>query len=492
MIVETRSVQLACVSHFGLKRKLVDVRKVYLPSDLADPTQKRAFIGDQIRAYAKSLGCSRCPIRMAVSGRDTAFRIIHMPNMKKSLLDSALQFEAAKQIPFPIDQTVFEYSVLQRIAHEGSINLRIGLLAATRKELDHQLDVMDDMSEQVDCIYHTQDVVGQLLSGLTDFAPDRQYTLMLVGFDQSEIAFYRGTNLEFWHVISAGSHLLGNQPDRTRYEYFAELIASELQISFDYYTGHFSGSLSNRIYLYGDLTYSSELAERLNGFTSFQFERFPASQLDIVREASVSIEESLPVCLIGLAAAACNTTPTNLLPGESKRQHKVRRADHFARMAIAALALLLFVQWFWLSEEVSLAKRNLNSLDREVIAFTNSEAYHTYNTLKRSIALDKAYLDRIRETPDYLSLNLKELTHLLVPEIRLYNLEYLPKEREDNLLLQGLVSSRDIPPEIILAELVENLSASPFFERVAINRHVKRDQTTGPVIDFTLRMQGII
>jgi len=83
------------------------------------------------------------------------------------------------------------------------------------------------------------------------------------------------------------------------------------------------------------------------------------------------------------------------------------------------------------------------------------------------------------------------LSNITPETIRLSNFEF--RHGDDNsLLIQGVVSSSDIPPEVILAEYIEGLSASPFYENVVIARHVKKIVGRRFEIQFDLNLKGII
>jgi hypothetical protein len=123
--------------------------------------------------------------------------------------------------------------------------------------------------------------------------------------------------------------------------------------------------------------------------------------------------------------------------------------------------------------------------------FQTSEMFATYSRVKTRIAANQAYLENTRESPSLLALNLKELSHLVPGPVRLYSLAYSDAV-DRNILISGVISTRDAPPEVVLAELVENLTASPFYEDVQIEHHVKRHKDNQSQLDFSLSMKGLL
>ena len=159
-------------------------------------------------------------------------------------------------------------------------------------------------------------------------------------------------------------------------------------------------------------------------------------------------------------------------------------------MILAAAILIAATGTYWnrrAKEQAAMVR-----LDHQVQAFQASPGYHTYNILKRRLATDQLYLDQIKEAPSTLNLDLKELSILTPAPIQLTLLEYNPADTVNNMALTGIVRSNKIPPEVILAEYIETLNASPFFNNVTIARHVKRAVNNGFTIDFHLLLQGLV
>ena len=429
---------------------------------------------------------------LTVSGPETTFRTFLMPKLNKSELDSAVQFEVKKQIPFPFEDCIYDYRPIYSIEKDGSARYKIALQAATRRFILEQMEPFENQGMRISRVYNTQDVIGEFLIHLPDFTEDKNYTLLNIGLKSTEISFYKGTTLEFSHATTVSSAMLGKFPEGTRYEYFAEMISTEIQTSLDYYSGQYSASLHDKIYVYGDLAYSGELLDLLNAKSGIELEPLPVTGLSNLTPRSEDQTDIYPVCLPVLAASSCQSALSNLLPDEHKSAQGEAKSGVYGRVAVAAMFLAMAVSWFAMKNKAGIAELKLIELNRQVAEFRNSEAFHTYNLVKRQIALDQAYLDQIKESPSYLALNLKELSQLTPRPIKLLYLDYEPKPAEKNMYLHGLVESDDIPPELILAEYVETLSASPFYEDVSIMRHVKKYIDGRFQIDFQIQMRGVV
>lgn len=486
------AIEMAACQHNCVGKCLLDVRKVYIPSSLTDEQKRDQFIASTISDFINDWGGKRSRVTLAIGGHDTACRVFSMPTMKQRDLDAAVSFEVKNQIPFSVDQAVFDHRVTREIEHNGNCRCQVSLFAATRTRVKQCLRPFALAGVEVHAVYHLQDAIGNLLRQLPDFHDNQSYTLMNIGQNQTDISFYRGTTLELWHVSSAGSARLGRSNEDTRFEYFAELLAAEIQNSLDYYTGQYANVFSENILVYGDLSYSDDLLEGLNGQTDFTFLAFPADRLALKTGSGDFDRETLSVSLGSLASAVCDNDLANLLPKEVQQEKRDRKFKNIARVALASLALILIAGWLSMVQETETRKTELDSLNKQIESFQNSEAYHTYHILKRKIARDQSFLDKLTTDPTHFNSLLKELSLLTGKNVKLTNLDFDSKGTDGNLILQGVVTSGDLPPEIILAEYVAGLSASPLYDDVIIVRHVKKKVNNLFKISFVLKLKGLV
>jgi hypothetical protein len=250
-------------------------------------------------------------------------------------------------------------------------------------------------------------------------------------------------------------------------------LATEIQNSLDYYAGQYSSQFSNQIFVYGDLAYSDELIGKLTDRFGLSFSRFPADMLSFVHRRNLDFEDTLPVCLPVAAAAISDCRLADLLPEEAKASRSARTINRLGWTATVAATALLTTAWLTQIGQVKTANEDLRRLQQEVDKFRASEMFATYNHLKRNIAVSQSFLTKAKESPSYLNLNLKELSRLTPAPVRLQILDYRAGSGERNLNLSGVIHTSDTPPELALAELVENLEGSPFYTDVRVDRNVK-------------------
>lgn len=119
------------------------------------------------------------PVLVAVAGNQTFFRPFSLPAAPASKLPGIVSFEARNQIPFPINEVLWDYKTL---APGGGGETRVGLVAVRRELID--------------------EVLAQV----------RSFGLHLEGIQVAPLALYNLVNYEFgggqnWLVLDAGARV---------------------------------------------------------------------------------------------------------------------------------------------------------------------------------------------------------------------------------------------------------------------------------------------
>lgn len=488
--IDDDSIQMVAASHVGPRVKLLDATKFYLASDQKSSENRQLLISSTIKEYVSQFGGRWPTIALTLTGPQTALRSIVIPELKGAELASALNFEGRRQIPFPAEDCWIDSRVTEIISDDQTRKMRASVFAATKLAVQETLSPFVDLGFDVGCVYQTQDVLGQLLRSLPNFRPDANYTLINIHSRSTEIAYFHGSNLEFFHVSSLGSSFLANRSDPTVFEYFAESLATEIQNSLDFYGGQFTSGRDPDIFIYGDLAYTEELIDLISDRHGLRFRRFPGEHLHLNIGDELAPED-ICVNLAAVAAAVSQGKIANLLPTPAKRESALKKANRIGIAATIFIGFVLIAQWLVSASSLATSQKHLDQLEAQAAKFQASEMFATYNRLKRKLIANQAFIAKTREEPSYLGLNLKELSHQVPPAVHLYNLEFSARATDNNYQLSGLVSGNSAPPELILAEMVENLIASPFFEDVIVERHVKRRKSSGTLLDFTLSMRAI-
>ncbi len=486
------SVEMSAVYRLADRVSLLGIRKVYIPQDAKTEEAKDTFVVATIEEFMREYGRKNCTISLSVSGPETAFRTFSMPKLKPKQLSTAIAFEIKKQLPFPVKDCYYDYRRISKVTSGETESLKISLQAATRRLVEKRLDPFTRLGYDVSHVYNAPDAIGLLLQSLPAFADDTSFALISIERDRSQIAYYRGSTLEFYHYCSLGSSYLSSYGQDSLLTGFSELLADEIQNSLDFYTGQFSTRFSNQVFIYGDMAYADELVELLGSRFGFDFLRFPTEHLKFLRGSEMSQDMALPVCLSALAASVCDSKIANLLPPERQADTRRRVVDRTAPFCLILLALGLLLNWIILRSGLQTSHTYYGELTHNVETLRQSSVFVDYSNIKQQVEIDQSYLSKVAERPSYLGLNLKELSLLTPSTIRLLGLDLQGRQPSDNLILTGVVTTSDVPPEIILAEYIESLSKSAFYDNVTISRHNKKSVDDRFELSFTLKLTGVV
>ena len=83
---------------------------------LADPAteaSRPAQIGFAIGQLAQRLKAGRSKVRYAISGQSVFTRFVKLPPLDDDNIEQLVTFEAQQHVPFPLDEVVWDYEILE-------------------------------------------------------------------------------------------------------------------------------------------------------------------------------------------------------------------------------------------------------------------------------------------------------------------------------------------------------------------------------------------
>ncbi len=86
-------------------------------------SDRLAFIVTSIREKMRELGIKPAPMLMSVSGQAVFPRFVKLPPVGKDKLSQIIQYEAEQNVPFPIDEVVWDYHLIGHDADERNVML---------------------------------------------------------------------------------------------------------------------------------------------------------------------------------------------------------------------------------------------------------------------------------------------------------------------------------------------------------------------------------
>jgi Tfp pilus assembly PilM family ATPase len=489
IIIGDYSVQMAAIRHRGSRSRVLHANKVYIPSSYNTIEKKQDFITAELNRFIGRYGSRSTRYVLGIGGPESAIRILTVPQMPSRELARAVFWEGDKQIPFGLRESYYGHYITESADGSEATNMKVALLAISKKEISQRLNFLK-VGIRLDAIHSELEGIGQLLRYIDGFSENKTCALINIKKYYTEISFFRGERLEFKHISSIGSELLRpTHREHRTIEEFAEVLATEIQNSLDYYVAQFSRSSTDKAFLYGDLSYSDEFTSSLSDKFGIEFRRFPLDNWLKQQPNMIDLAEQLPSMLPVIAISTARKKMINFLPEDLKEKSAIVRFTRRAIPAVTVLAAFMIGYGGLLSYQVGAQKNRLEMTRQQVARFEQSPSYLMYVQLKEKMTADRSLLDKLKQEPTILNLNLKELSVLTPPTIQLdlYNLQ--SEQNRQNLYLTGRVISNGNPPEVILADYIARLENSPFFGKVNLKRYTKKASGSEFVLDFQMEME---
>ncbi|MBN2226595.1 MAG: pilus assembly protein PilM [candidate division Zixibacteria bacterium] len=492
ILIDENAVQLATAHHGPTGVRLLDVTRIHIPLSYESDVTRSAFIIAEVTSYLKEHARSKTHIILGITGNDSVYRVITLPNMSKKELPGAIYWEANRQIPFKLDQAYYDYRRIKTPLSENKEST-FAVTAIPRRTIATRLEQFQTADIKIDAVHHELEAIGQFLPNMDDYRPDQTYVLVNVKGNHTDISYYDGNQLSFIHTCSIGAQALNAEASEfDDIAKFAEALEGEVQNSLDYYAGLHPKANVETAYVYGSLAYSEELIDKLTQRFGIAFKRFPLNTWVAGQSHLADQVEIVPTVLGAIALAVTGYRLSDFLPHPLRATHM---ANAFYRHTVPIFAAILVIMaMFWLSSSTALKTERavLDRLHRQVEQYTASPSYRLYRRIKRNTAADRAIVNMLESNPTFLHLGLKELSRITPQGVVLDHFELLPTDSGYGLQLMGRAIASDPPPEVILAEFVAQLEHSPFFNRIDLRKHDKRYRRGQFVVDFQIEMRVVL
>ena len=137
-----------------------------LGMDLQSEADRPAYVVTTLRELMLEKGIKPGPVMISLSGQSVFSRFVKLPPVSSDKLHQIVQYEAQQNVPFPMDEVVWDYQLL---GDAGELDV---MLAAIKSEL------VEDMT---DCVES-----GGLRPDLVDVAPMALYNAVRYNYDDLE------------------------------------------------------------------------------------------------------------------------------------------------------------------------------------------------------------------------------------------------------------------------------------------------------------------
>ena len=98
ILLDENAIQLATAHHGPVGVRLLDVTRVHIPLSYESDITRAAFINAEVTSYLKEHARPKTHCILGITGNDSIYRIITLPNMSRKELPGAIYWEANRQI----------------------------------------------------------------------------------------------------------------------------------------------------------------------------------------------------------------------------------------------------------------------------------------------------------------------------------------------------------------------------------------------------------
>ncbi|MEX0936329.1 MAG: pilus assembly protein PilM [Pirellulales bacterium] len=438
---------LRCRPHDDDPTKLIADSFDYIeyPKILSQPdAEPAALVAEALKQFLSRNEVRGSRVAISVSGQSGLARFIKLPPVESKKIPDIVKFEAKQQIPFALDDVVWDYQQMVGGSDEEGFALEteVGLFAMKRDQVMRALAPLDEAGIDVDyiqltplaiCNYAVYDVIEEV-------PPPEEYdpedpppstVVLSLGTDTTDLVvtngyrvwqrsipiggnhFTKAISKELRLTFSKAEHLKRNatkaEDPKAVYKamrsVFSDLL-SEVQRSIGYFSSidrHAKigkiVALGNAMRLPGLKKYLTQnLEQPVAPVESFrQLEGATVTEAPQFQENILSFGVCYGLCLQGLGRSKIYT---NLLPGEILTERLIREKKPWAVGAAAAIFIactisfgVLWAKWSTAnveSDEFKSAFQQLSTVEstsqRETSAFRQAEqSFGTVNTIRGNL-----------------------------------------------------------------------------------------------------------
>jgi len=341
---------------------------------------RRPQIYSALRKLMDELQIKPGKVNYAVAGQSVFARFVKLPAVEEEKIEKIISFEAQQNVPFPIDEVVWDYQLVGGGADE---QIQVVLVAMKADLLDEVNGAVEEMGLHTSIVdvatmalynafrYNYSDLTGCSLlvdigartTNLLFIEPGKIFSRSVpIGGSSITAAIAREFNESFpaaelrkkrdGFVSLGGTYAEPADADIARVSKITRStmtrLHAELTRSISHYRGQQQGSAPERVFLCGGSASTAYMREFFHEKLQLPIELFnPLRNVAVVESAPVAnIGRSAHLFgeLVGLALRTANTCPMelNLRPASVVRQQELEKRWPFFVMAAVCFILALF------------------------------------------------------------------------------------------------------------------------------------------------------
>ena len=329
-------------------------------------------------------------------------RNVLLPQMPQEELRESVKWAVERDLPFPVDEAVFDYLIGPEIIRTGVRNREITVVAAKGEDVQTYAGHFKNAGIKIESLNINAFALWNSFEKGGEWKEDDVIALIDIGAGKSNINIYKGGNLRFnrdlpiagnalTQGIQQGLNISFEEADDIKiktgiiensdiYPVINPILhqfATELERTFDFYKAQSHEAKVNRIVLFGgganlkgldkflsnELGTSVEIGSPLRGI-KVDSARFPGIA-DIAPGLGAAI---------GLVLTGGTSRRVNLLPREVRKEGKTLLKENLIKIVVVALVLSFGLRFIDVSNKKKQFQKSKKVLDNVIAAWDRKTA----------------------------------------------------------------------------------------------------------------------
>ena len=502
----------------------------FLVEDLshAEDDAKFSLAKQKLTGYLKQKNIAAALAYLVVEDQDFFSTRISLPSVtSKKELKQAVELEAKDTLPFPENEAVSDYHVINEIQKaDGSKSLELLYIALHRQQVDKAISLLDGLNLSLENVNIVPGSLLNVLSRAVGLDEKELIAVLELGYNHTSISIFKEKKLIFTRRLSIGSSDITNSmlgvfstnkgvvrlsyedAEKIKQAYgilleeqnikiqnleidsarvnsmmrpVLERMIAEIRNSFDYlYEKGSEGSIT-RVYLTGGGARLKNIDKFLNQELGVPVEFL---SLESSTTFSMNVTEDkkaqLPNLVSTIGAMLQVERGLDFLPHEYHTKKREAIEWIAFRLSAITIASLLLVSYLYLSFE----QMHFNKRSKAVRL--NESTLQSLMQVKQEIDTMQGIISAIKGGNIDGSILLRELSIATHPAIMLENISYSGAQGGGSIKLTGLVYGSENDASPILVNYIKALEDSFLFENAILNSSVQAGTEKDPVLNFSI------
>ncbi|RJP56704.1 MAG: type IV pilus assembly protein PilM [Candidatus Auribacter fodinae] len=476
--------------------------------DVKDFSDEKIF--EAIERLFKQRGIHPPSIVISLSGQAVFTRFIKLPTLDRSKIDQIVQYEAQQQVPFPMEEVIWDYQLIGDWTTVNEIDEANVVLVASKNDLVNTLlsyftQLKIDV-EYIDtspfalcnCIKYNEPAfdgcslildIGAKSTDMMVLENDniwfRSIPIGGISFTQAVAKEFKISNddaerlkIESAVILGGKGPMLGESPERLRISRslsssMSRLMA-EVSRSIGFYRTHAGGGGIKNILLCGGSSNIEGIDEFFHSKFNINVRKLETTHnLDISRDIKKDVENNKhllgPAIGLALRQATQCVMEINLLPKRVATQRDIAKKKSYIIGCFVLVGFILLGSIFyfkqWYTYESNISKGLLDDLKQ---LKTQTEKLDTAKREVKEAEQKLVVLNNIQRQRTYWARLMTELQTILPKECWLKRFSIQQLKEKNKVITQVRISGETTAPLGEIPHIKEELEKSTFFKDVAI------------------------